>query len=204
MIAIVDFGMGNLGSIYNMLKYIGVESKITSDKNEIENAKKIILPGVGAFDNGMKNLESLELINLLNKKILEDKIPVLGICLGMQLFMNNSEEGSAKGLGWLEGENRKFKFGEKINNRKIPYVGWNVVEQKKENPLMNNLDSESRFYFVHSYYVTCKNENDILLRTNYGIDFASGVQKENIFGVQFHPEKSHKFGMKLLKNFSEL
>lgn len=201
MITIIDYGMGNLGSIKNMLKKIGVDSKITSDINEITNAKKLILPGVGAFDRAMENLKSLKLIEVLNKKVLIDKIPVLGICLGMQLLAKNSEEGILPGLGWVDANVLKFNLDKAL---KVPHMGWNLVTKKKEHPLFENMHSEPRFYFVHSYYFKCNDSWDIMTNTEYGNDFTSAVSKDNIMGVQFHPEKSHKFGMRLLENFAKI
>ena len=201
MITIIDYGMGNLGSIKNMLKKIGAESQITSDREIIDKAKKIILPGVGAFDRAMKNLKELDLIDVLNQKVLTDKVPTLGICLGMQLLANGSEEGNSSGLGWIDGAVLKFDIDKTL---KVPHMGWNRVNPKQENDLFENMYQEPRFYFVHTYYFKCNNIDDILTTTNYGGEFTSSVNKENIYGVQFHPEKSHKFGMKLLENFAKL
>ncbi len=201
MITIIDYGMGNLGSIKNMLKKIGIESLITNDINKIDIAEKIILPGVGAFDRAMDNLKSLNLIKVLNKKAFADKVPVLGICLGMQLMANSSEEGKLKGLGWLNANVLKFNIAKTL---KIPHMGWNLAKQQKEHDIFVDMYSEARFYFVHSYHFQCNDKNDILASTLYGEDFTSAVCKDNIIGVQFHPEKSHKFGIKLLKNFTEI
>ena len=203
MVIIVDYGMGNLGSIKNMIKKIGGESLISSDVNEISKAKKIILPGVGAFDAGILNLQNAGLIPILNKKVIEEKIPVLGICLGMQLMTEKSEEGNQEGLKWIEAETIRFNFNNNVN-LKIPHMGWNMVIKRKEHIIVKALGDEPRFYFVHSYFVKCKNTTDILLETNYGNIFTSAFQKDNIIGVQFHPEKSHKFGMNILKNFLEM
>ena len=203
MIVIVDYGMGNLGSIFNMFKKIGVKAKITSDLEEIRLASKILLPGVGAFDNAMKRINENGHRDVLNYKALEEKIPVLGICLGMQLLTNSSEEGVLPGLGWISGSTIKFQFSEE-QNLKIPHMGWNTVEVSNQNKLTANFSDEFRFYFVHSYYVKVKEEKDSILKTNYGIKFDSAIQKNNIYGAQFHPEKSHKFGMKLLQNFANL
>lgn len=203
MITIVDYGMGNLGSIFNMFKKIGVQSKITSDKIEIEKASKILLPGVGSFDAAMSKIKELDFQSLLNFKALEEKIPVLGICLGMQLLTNSSEEGNLPGLGWIPAETLKFKF-DANQNLKIPHMGWNMVQKNRSSKLIDDFEEEARFYFVHSYYVKCKNDANSILKTNYGFTFDSVIQKDNIYGAQFHPEKSHKFGMKLFKNFSEI
>jgi glutamine amidotransferase len=203
MIIIVNYGLGNLGSIQNMIRKVGGKSFISSNPDEIREATKIILPGVGSFDAGMKNLKELNLISILNKKVIEDKTPVLGICLGMQLLANKSEEGTLPGLGWIDAEVIKFRFenGSKLH---IPHMGWNIIKVLKEHKLVKNFENETRFYFVHSYHMNCKNRDTILMQTPYGKDFTSSVQHENIMGTQFHPEKSHKFGMKLFKNFLEI
>lgn len=202
-VVIIDYKVGNIGSIINMFKKIGVEAKLSSSKEEILNADKLVLPGVGSFDNGMKNLRESGLIEVLNKKVLKDNTPLLGICLGMQLLMESSEEGRERGLGWIDGEVKKFYFGENKDKLKIPHMGWNIVVPTNKETLYNGFGEENRFYFVHSYHVVCKNKENILGTTHFGYDFASSVYKNNIFGVQFHPEKSHKFGMQLLKNFME-
>ncbi len=199
MVIIVDYGMGNLGSIANMIKKVGHKSIITSDVQKIKNATKLILPGVGAFDNGMRHLKDSGLIEVLNHKVLIEKIPILGICLGMQLMTNSSEEGTIAGLGWIDAQARKFVSDE----LKVPHMGWNVVKHKKSSKLFDELKTEKRFYFVHSYYVSCNSKDDILTTTPYGHDFISSYEKDNVIGVQFHPEKSHKFGMNLMRNFLE-
>jgi imidazole glycerol-phosphate synthase subunit HisH len=202
MITIVDYGLGNLGSVLNMLKRIGVKGEVKSDLKSIENASKLILPGVGAFDTAMKNLNESNLTSVLKIKALEEKTPIMGICLGMQILMNSSEEGSKVGLGLIDGEVKKFSYDD--SQLKIPHMGWNYVYKSRNDvPLINGL-GDSKFYFVHSYYVKVKDKTNSLLTTNYGIEFDSGVIKDNIYGFQFHPEKSHKFGMKLFENFSEL
>ncbi|MCM2356960.1 MAG: imidazole glycerol phosphate synthase subunit HisH [Geobacteraceae bacterium] len=203
MIVIIDYGMGNLGSIFNMLKKIGAQALISSDVEEIEQADKLILPGVGSFDNGMRNLNEGGFRSVLDKKVLRDKVPILGICLGMQLFSRKSAEGSLTGLGWLEAETVRFSFDVRMGP-KVPHMGWNTVQIVKSSRIFDDIYHDSRFYFVHSYHVVCRNEADVLTRTFHGFDFASSVARDNIIGVQFHPEKSHKFGMKLLKNFAEL
>lgn len=204
MIVIIDYGLGNLGSMANMFKKIGAKAVVSSDPSIISSAHKLILPGVGAFDEGMKNLVSRGLIQLLNKRVLEDKIPLLGVCLGMQLLGKCSEEGQLPGLGWLDAKPVRFIFQGTNKDLKIPHMGWNQLNICRSHPLLVDLEIDSRFYFVHSYHVVCSNQDDILTTTSYGFDFVSAVIRENIIGVQFHPEKSHKFGMRLLKNFSEL
>ncbi len=199
MIIVIDYGMGNLGSIANMIKKVGYKCIITSDLEEIKKATKLILPGVGSFDNGMKNLENLGMIEVLNQKVLVEKTPILGICLGMQLMTKSSEEGNLLGLGWIEADTKKFVS----DTLKIPHMGWNTIKHQKNSKLFDESENEKRFYFVHSYCVNCNQEVDILTNTNYIQDFVSSFQKENIIGVQYHPEKSHKFGMSLIKNFVE-
>ena len=204
MIAIIDYNMGNPESVANMLKRTGYGSLITSKPEDISAADKLILPGVGAFAAGMDSLNKLGLIDLLNDKILKQKVPVLGICLGMQLLSEKSEEGiQCPGLSYVKAETIRFQFPPG-GNLKIPHMGWNTVCVKKENPLFSDMTADARFYFVHSYHVACGDQSDILATTVHGVEFVSAIQRDNIFGVQFHPEKSHRFGMQLLKNFAEL
>jgi imidazole glycerol-phosphate synthase subunit HisH len=205
MIAIINYGLGNLGSIKNMFKKIGCRDVIiTNDPDQIDKADKLLLPGVGAFDNGMQKIQDSGLLPVLNKQALEVKKPVLGICLGMQLLTNGSEEGKLPGLGWVDAETRRFDFGENRDNLKIPHMGWNEIRISKSHALCKDLPEHSRFYFVHSFYVRCKNSDQELMSCHYGTDFTCSIQQDNIMGVQFHPEKSHKFGMALLKNFVNL
>lgn len=199
-IIIIDYGMGNLGSIKNMFKAVGAEAIITSKLEVIKNARKIVLPGVGAFDNGMENIKKMGLLPVLNELVLDKKVPVLGICLGMQLMTRKSEEGKLPGLGWVQADTEKFQSNIGL---KIPHMGWNDVKITKNHYLVKNLDQDARFYFVHSYHVVVDAVQDTLMETNYGYAFTSAFQKENIIGVQFHPEKSHKYGMELIKNFAE-
>ena len=203
MIAIVDYGMGNIASIQNMLKRVDIrDAVLTSDIKQIERADKVILPGVGSFDTGMKNLIASGLISVLNTKALEHKVPVLGICLGMQLLTKKSEEGIEPGLGWIDAETKKFSFSgeEKL---KIPHMGWNYVDVKHDSPLLTS-GVKRKYYFVHAYYVKCNNESDVLATCNYGNEFTCMVNHENIFGAQFHPEKSHRFGIELFENFAKI
>ncbi|MCZ6704123.1 MAG: imidazole glycerol phosphate synthase subunit HisH [Ignavibacteria bacterium] len=203
MIDIIDYGMGNLGSIFSMFKKIGVESKITSALAEIQKANKIVLPGVGAFDTAMKRINESGLRKMLEIRVLNDKIPILGICLGMQLFTDSSEEGEVQGLGWIPAKTKRFNNSEK-RNLKIPHMGWNTVDKSNISFITEGLPEDARFYFVHSFYVKVVKEENSIMKTNYIVDFDSAIQKNNIFGVQFHPEKSHKFGMKMLEKFARL
>jgi glutamine amidotransferase len=200
-IVIIDYGLGNLGSIRNMLKKIGIEGIISSKVSDIEESEKLILPGVGNFDHGIKNLGDLRLLPVLEDKVIHKKTPILGICLGMQLFAWKSEEGDSRGLGWIDAEVVRFKFGDKERHLKIPHMGWNLIEIRQRDPLFEEMHPEPRFYFVHSYHMSCRNEEEVLTHTFYGYEFVSSIKKSNIYGVQFHPEKSHKYGMKLLDNF---
>lgn len=201
MISIVNYGMGNLGSVFNMFKRIGYETQIVDQPEDLLAAKKILLPGVGAFDNAMKRINEGGFGDVLNQMALVEKVPVLGICLGMQLLTRGSEEGTLPGLGWIAADTIRFP---NQNGLKVPHMGWNLVYPTTPSPLTMNLPYESRFYFVHSYRVHVDNEKNSILKCHYGIDFDAAVQHENIFGVQFHPEKSHKFGMRLLENFAKI
>ncbi|MGI6431506.1 MAG: imidazole glycerol phosphate synthase subunit HisH [Synergistaceae bacterium] len=200
MIAIIDYGLGNVGSIRNMLKVIGEKSVITCDKEKISLADKIILPGVGAFDAGMKNLNERGLSDFLKKEASAGK-PMLGICLGMQLLGRKSEEGNLDGLGLIPFDNVRFRFPSGTD-LKIPHMGWDVVTFKHDSPLIYGIDgSKQRYYFVHTYHALCDSEENVLMTCDYGYEFAAAVRNSNVYGVQFHPEKSHDFGMRLLENF---
>ena len=203
MIHIVDYGMGNLGSVLNMFKKIGAEAKISSDLNEISKAEKLLLPGVGAFDAAMERINSAGLKPILDQKALKDKIPVLGICLGMQLLTESSEEGALQGLGWIPGTTCAFK-GRVDENLKIPHMGWNISEISSQNQMTSVFEGELRFYYVHSYFVKVRDENHVMMKCTYGLKFDSAIAKDNIFGAQFHPEKSHRFGMQFFKNFASI
>ncbi len=197
-VVIVDYGLGNLGSIKNMLRRLGISSEISGNKNVIEKSDKIILPGVGAFDTAIKNLEERNLKDLLISKALVDRIPLLGICLGMQLLMDSSEEGNLRGLGLISGKVIRFN---KSENLKVPHIGWNNVAFTKESVLTKDLPEDPRYYFVHSYFVDASERDQVILSCKYGKRFDAAINKENIYAVQFHPEKSHKYGLKLLENF---
>ena len=201
MIVVVDYNMGNVGSIVSMLKKLKINSIVSSDKKIIQDAEKIILPGVGSFDKAFSNIKKLDLFEILNIKAKVDNIPILGICLGMQLLTNSSEEGDEKGFGWIDADTIRFKNDGKI---KVPHMGWNDVSRSNDSRLTMKLIENSRFYFVHSYYVKVKNDSNSILKSLHSVEFDSAIQNENIYGVQFHPEKSHKFGMQLLKNFTNI
>ena len=201
MLTIIDYNTGNLGSIKNMLKRLGIPSLITNDKEAIEQAEKLILPGVGHFDYGMQQLQQTGLIPILNKKVLEEKTPILGICLGVQLLTESSEEGNEKGLGWIKGKTVAFNKTKLAANQKIPSMGWTDVANYSQSKLFQNMYDEPRFYFVHSFHLVLENKSDCMVTAKYGYEFAAGIEHENIVGVQFHPEKSHKYGMKFLENF---
>ena len=203
MIAIINYGLGNLSSIQNMCKRLGIDAVITNDEEILNKASKLILPGVGHFKKGMENLHSSGLKTLLDKMVLEDKKPILGICLGAQLMTKHSEEGDVNGLGWVDAVTVKFDEN-KINNHKIPHMGWTDIKTVDENPLWKNLPDEPRFYFVHTYHFQFQEQDEISAMADYSYPFACAFHKKNIYGTQFHPEKSHKFGMKVLENFSKL
>jgi glutamine amidotransferase len=197
-IAIINYGIGNHNSIKNMLRKIGSDSTITSDQKEIEMAEKLILPGVGSFDSGMEALEKSGLLELLTHKALVEKTPILGICLGMQLMTSKSDEGKKEGLSWIKATTEKFSFPNK--NIKIPHMGWNTIIPHKPSRLLAEL-TNPRFYFIHSYHVKCMEKQDVLCFTHYEKSFVSAFEKDNLIGVQFHPEKSHIFGQSIIKNF---
>ena len=199
-ILILDYGMGNIFSVQKKIQSLGIRPIISSSSEEILNADKIILPGVGHFSKAMENLKKLNVINALNQKVLENKIPVLGICLGMQLMALNSEEGKSNGLGWFDATVKKFKIHDKLNF-KVPQMGWNTISINKKSDLMTDVPNKSEFYFIHSFYMKCNIKEDILNKTVYENEFVSAIQKNNIFGVQYHPEKSHDIGVRIFKNF---
>lgn len=202
-IVVIDYGMGNLFSVKKSFGRIGINVTITNNPTEIKLSDKIILPGVGHFKKAVQNLKSLGIWDILNEKVLVNKTPILGICLGMQLMANRSEEGDAQGFGWFDAEVVKFKVKDKLSF-KVPHTGWNQIIKKKESKLMLGIPDFSEFYFVHSYHISCKNTFDVLNETDYEYKFPSAIEKDNLFGVQYHPEKSHDVGERLLLNFSKL
>jgi imidazole glycerol-phosphate synthase subunit HisH len=200
-IVIVDYGVGNLRSIQNMLKKGGATAVISNNVKDIVTASKLLFPGMGHFDNCMQRFRSSGLQSFIEKKIFEEKVPVLGICVGLQMFMESSEEGDEPGLGWVSGKTIRFKQEAMDTSLKIPHMGWREVYNNKATGLWDGLETP-RFYFAHSYYVAPTEASDILLTAKYGYEYTVGVEKNNILGVQFHPEKSHRFGMQLLRNFA--
>lgn len=202
MIAIIDYGMGNVGSVFNMLRKLRTKVIITSSPQEIKSADKLILPGVGHFDRGMTNLKASGLVELLNTQVLQQQKPIMGICLGMQMMTRGSEEGSLPGLGWVSADTLKFL---PADNLKIPHMGWNHISALPNRKLFETSTPDpSRFYFVHSYYVKADNDNDVAAYCHYSHDFVAAFEVNNIMGVQFHPEKSHMFGMSLFRKFVAL
>ncbi len=203
MITIIDYNVGNLGSIQNMLNRLGIANTITGNIDDIQTAQKLILPGVGHFDYGMQQLHKSNLVPILNHKVVHQQIPILGICLGVQLLTQSSEEGTEKGLGWIKGKTIAFDKTKLESNQKIPNMGWTEVENYSQSKLFEGMYNEPRFYFVHSYHLALDNNTDCMVTANYGYQFAAGIEHNNILGTQFHPEKSHKFGMKILENFNK-
>jgi imidazole glycerol-phosphate synthase subunit HisH len=203
MIAIINYGVGNLTSILNMHRRLGIDAVITDDVDVIEKSEKLLLPGVGHFDKCMENFNNSGLRPVIERKVQEEKTPILGICAGAQMMTRRSEEGIEKGLGWIEGDTVLFKFSNGTN-LKIPHMGWTDIEMVKPSPLWRQMLEEPRFYFAHSYHFVLDNDEKATGKCNYGYDFTCAFQNDNVFGVQFHPEKSHRYGMKVLSNFSAL
>jgi len=203
MIAIINYGMGNLGSVKRKLDRIGTPSIVTSDPDEIRSSQKLILPGVGHFASAVNELKLRGLWDLLNSEVLTEKKPILGICLGMQLMTGYSAEGNVRGFGWFDAKVVRFHVSDTLKY-KIPHIGWNTIKIEKPDNLFNGLKFQTGFYFVHSYHIICKDPSDILCFTEYEYPFASGIQKDNITGFQFHPEKSHDAGEELMKNFIKI
>jgi glutamine amidotransferase len=203
MISLVDYGVANLGSMRNMLRRIGADAELVSTPAGVEKATKLILPGIGAFDHGMQALEHLDLVEPLRQRVLTDRVPILGVCLGVQLLGRSSAEGKSGGLKLIDSHCERLPADPGAGIR-VPHMSWAQITPKRPDPLLAGLDERARFYFVHAYHVVCRNAADVLAVARYGIEFTAMVRRDNIWGAQFHPEKSHRFGMRLLKNFVEL
>jgi glutamine amidotransferase len=201
VISIVDYGIGNVGSVINMLRHIGAPARLVSTPAEIEAADALILPGVGHFGYAMDTLDKLRLVEPIRQRVLKDRVPILGICLGMQLLGQHSEEGDAAGLGFIQAKFIKIQ-SPPGSDLKVPHMGWNLVSVQRENPLLS-AEGESRFYFVHSYKAVCERDDEVIATCNHGEEFCCAYGRDNVYGVQFHPEKSHRFGMDLFRRYVE-
>lgn len=204
MITIIDYGLGNIRAFHTVFERLKVPVKIAGSAHDMKDATKLILPGVGAFDYAMSKLNASGMREVLDDKVLIEKIPVLGICVGMQMLAKSSEEGVLPGLGWIDAEVKRFDFAASAETLQLPHMGWNTIQPEPTSLLMEGLAPESRFYFLHSYYFVNNQVSECIATTSYGLTFCSAVQRTNIYGVQFHPEKSHSNGMKLLHNFAKL
>jgi glutamine amidotransferase len=204
MITIIDYGLGNVRAFVNVYERLNIKTKIARSANDITGATRLILPGVGAFDYAMTRLDQSGMRSELERQVLQNNVPVLGICVGMQILSKSSEEGLLPGLGWIDGHVKRFDVSEIPFKIHLPHMGWNTIKPERENQLLNGLDDESRFYFLHSYYFICTHPSETIATAEYGLRYACAVNKENIFGVQFHPEKSHGWGIRLLRNFAEI
>jgi glutamine amidotransferase len=204
MIAIVDYGLGNIAAFASVYNKANIKVSVARTADDLKGASKLILPGVGHFDHAMRLLQQSGMLDALNQMVLGDKVPVIGVCVGMQILAKSSEEGELPGLGWIDAHVRAFKSSDIARNLAVPHMGWNDVRPLSPSPLFDALQTGARFYFLHSYYVSCDRQKDVLATCNYGADFACAVRSSNIYGVQFHPEKSHSFGDRLLRNFAEL
>ncbi|RHX91204.1 imidazole glycerol phosphate synthase subunit HisH [Leptospira yasudae] len=204
MIGILDYGVGNLKAFANVLKGLNFHYKIVKTEQELKSCEKIIMPGVGSFDSVMDKLTESGIKDVLSDLVINKKIPVLGVCVGMQILASSSEEGTKSGLGWIEGRVKKFSFDPSHSYLTIPQIGWNEVRSTRENRLLTDLEKHPRFYFLHSYYMECHDKKDVIATADYGGDFACAVNRENIYGTQFHPEKSHHNGVALIRNFASL
>lgn len=204
MIGLIDYGVGNIRAFANIYKQLDIEHKICKNVADLAGCDKVVLPGVGAFDHAMEKLYESGMKEQLDEMVLNQGVPVVGICVGMQMLAKRSDEGTSAGLGWIDGEVKKFDVSTIPYKTHLPHMGWNDIEVVKSSPIMKDLEQDAKFYFLHSYYFHCNHQENAIAKTEYGIHFTCAVNNKNIFGVQFHPEKSHKFGITLLKNFAEL
>ena len=204
MITLIDYGVGNIFAFQNVYKRLDIPTKIAKTAADLEDAQKLILPGVGAFDYAMEQLNSSGMRNKLDELVLEKKIPIIGICVGKEWMGNRRDEGKTEGLKWIDADILKFDESLILQRTKLPHMGWNDVNPLNDHPLFEGLEQEAIFYFLHSYYFKCNNAVDSIAISDYGIPFTSAVNTDNVFGIQFHPEKSHQYGEKLLDNFAKL
>lgn len=204
MIAIIDYGLGNIQAFVNLYSRLHISVLVAKKPDDLIGATKIILPGVGAFDYAMQQLADSGMRDILEELVVQKKMPVLGICVGMQMLASSSDEGKMPGLGWIKGHVRAFNSIPQLSDLPMPHMGWNDIKTVGDCPLLSGLNTDSRFYFLHSYFFECEHNESSIARASYGLDFSCAVAKNNIFGVQFHPEKSHHFGVRLLKNFADL
>ena len=204
MIHILDYGLGNVHAFITAYKKLGFDAVRAKSKNDLKGAEKLILPGVGSFDQAMQLLDKTGMKPQLEKLVLQDRIPILGVCVGMQVLASSSEEGKLSGFGWIPGKVRLMKTEKTSSKFSFPHMGWNEIKVEKKHPLLKNLDFGARFYFLHSYYFDCDEVSHIAATSLYNFNFCCAVVSDNIFGVQFHPEKSHQFGIQLLKNFAKI
>jgi imidazole glycerol-phosphate synthase subunit HisH len=204
MITIIDYGLGNIRAFVNLFERLNVAIQIARKPEDLRDSTKLILPGVGAFDFAMTQLNRSGMRDEVEKQVMVNKIPVVGICVGMQMLARSSEEGVLPGLGWIDATVKKFDVSKVPFGTLLPHMGWNTIRPGQENPLLEGLNDQSRFYFLHSYYFVCDHDQDSIATTAYGITFTSAVNRDNIFGIQFHPEKSHHNGIRLLHNFARL
>jgi len=204
MITIIDYGVGNVFAFQNVFKRLNIPSKIAKCENDLMGSSKLILPGVGHFDYAMSQLNNSGMRDRLDELVLTEKIPVIGICVGMQMMAKKSDEGTLDGLCWIDAYVKKFDEATINHHTKLPHMGWNDVKPNENHPLFRGLEQEAIFYFLHSFYFKCSNQENSISKTDYGINFSSSVQHDNVYGIQFHPEKSHSYGERLLKNFANL
>jgi glutamine amidotransferase len=204
MITVINYGSGNISAISNVYKHLNIPFVISAKKEDLVKAKKLILPGVGDFDETMELLEKTGIKDILEEQVVMKKIPILGVCVGMQILGDSSEEGERKGFGWIKGKVKKIDVSKLPHKPHLPHMGWNTVNQVKNTPIFDNIIKEKGFYFLHSYYFECDDYADVLATTEYGTEFAAIINHQNVYGFQFHPEKSHQNGIELFRNFANI